>query len=293
MPILRAKNPFMLIVADSGSTKTDWKIWSKQHGENEIQTIGLNPYFVSGKDLTEVLQKHIHPYIDSSNVREVHFYGAGCSHSDKILEVESALSGFFSAASISVESDLLGAARALCGNDAGIAVILGTGSNSCYFDGNIIQKQLLSLGYVLGDEGSGAVLGKKILKAALSGEMPDHLHKTFQEQFPYEPSVMLENIYRQPFPNRFLASFAPFAIRHQDDTWVSLLIDQHLRDFFTNLVFIYPDYTRYPLHFTGSIAWNLKELINRLCEEFGITPGKFLEKPIEDLMKFHLNNYQD
>lgn len=283
----------MLIVADSGSTKTDWRIYDKPHGIQEIETSGLNPYFLSPREITAVLEKGLHPFIDRSKADQVFFYGSGCSHTDKILEIESALSDFFNCAEIAVESDLLGSARALCGDMAGIVGILGTGSNSCVFNGSQITHQILSLGYVLGDEGSGTVLGKKVLKAALSGAMPENLLQQFKNYYPIDADQALEKIYSEPFPNRFLASFAPFAIEFMKDEWMNKLIRDHLTDFFDQMITVYEDFQAYPLNLSGSIAWHLQPVIDGLCKEYKMSLGKVIMRPIDDLMDFHLQRDQE
>lgn len=282
----------MLIVADSGSTKTDWRLFDKRHGVQKIQTIGLNPYFLSVGEISSVLEKELHPFFNKADVAEVYFYGTGCGHADKIMEIEYALADFFLYAKIVVESDLLGTAKALCGNQPGIVAILGTGSNSCVYDGVKITNQLLSLGYILGDEGSGAVLGKKILKSALSGQMPDFLLKDLQDSYSILPNVVLQEIYRQPFPNRYLASFAPFATKHRDVKWMNTLLKEHLEDFFKEMVMIYDGYKNYSLNLTGSIAWHLQPLIEECCQKYEISLGKMLKQPIDDLLNYHLTLYQ-
>lgn len=282
----------MIIVADSGSTKTDWRIYDKQHGVKEIQTIGLNPYFVTSQDILNVLTKEVDPFINRMHVLDVFFYGAGCTHSDKITEIESALSDYFTSANIYVESDMLGTARALCSHSPGIVAILGTGSNSCVFDGKEIKEQLLSLGYVLGDEGSGAVLGRKILKGYFSGKMPKHLGSEFKVLYQLEPDLVLEQIYRKPFPSRYLASFVHFAIENMNDLWFRELLQIHLQEFFNEIIFVYEDYKKYQLHFSGSLAWHLKPIIEEMCSGYGIKPGKFVQQPIDDLLRFHLQQYQ-
>ena len=283
----------MLVVADSGSTKTDWRIYDKSRGLQEIETSGLNPYFLNQQEIIAVLEKGLHPFIDSSKADQVFFYGSGCSHNNKILEIESALSDFFNRAEIAVESDLLGSARALCGDMAGIVAILGTGSNSCVFNGSQIIHQILSLGYILGDEGSGTVLGKKVLKAAMSGKMPENLLLQFKKIYPIEAEKALEKIYSEPFPNRFLASFAPFAIEFMKDEWMHKLIRDHLTDFFDQMITIYEDFQAYPLNLSGSIAWHLQPVIEGLCKEYKMSLGKVIMRPIDDLMNFHLHQYQE
>lgn len=282
----------MILIADSGSTKTDWILLDECYNIQEIKTIGLNPYFVTSKEITSVLQHNIKPRLDETRIREVFFYGSGCNHEEKINEVRNALANFFVNANIFIGPDQLGTARALCGDQAGIVAILGTGSNSCVYDGQKITHQLFSLGYILGDEGSGAVLGKKILKAALSETMPGKLIEEFHHSFPEPPGSMLENIYSKPFPNRYLASFAPFAIHRSDDAWMHQLLRNHLIDFFEHMILIYPDYQDYSLNISGSIAWHLRSVILDLCLNYNIRPGKIIQRPIEDLADYHFQRYR-
>jgi len=279
----------MLIVADSGSTKTDWRVFDKLHSIREIQTIGLNPYFVTPLDVANVLAKELDPFINRKQVQDVFFYGAGCTHNDKILEIESSLADFFTEANISVESDILGTARALCGSAPGIVAILGTGSNSCIFNGKEITEQLTSLGYMLGDEGSGAVLGKKLLKAFFSGKMPAQLTDLLKQNYQLKPEFVLEQIYRRPFPNRYLASFVPFAVEHLNHYWINELVQKHVEEFFSEIILVYPDYKDYILHFSGSLAWHLKPIIEQKCRNHGVIAGKFVQQPIDDLLQYHLH----
>ncbi len=280
----------MLLIADSGSTKTDWRLFDKNHHIHDIVTMGMNPYFVTSHDILQAMKKDLHPYFDKDQIKEVYFYGSGCTHKDKILEVESALSEFFSKAVINIESDLLGTARAVCGDSPGIAGILGTGSNSCLYDGQKIISQLFSLGYVLGDEGSGAVLGKKILKSAFSGNMPAHLQEDFRKSYPESADSMLSKIYSKPFPNRFLASFAPFAILRMEDEWMKRLLRDHLNEFFMHMVAIYPEYQKYSLSLSGSVAWHLRLLIEEICSDIQMQPGKIIQRPVEELTAYHVRH---
>jgi len=291
--ILHPKNCMMLIVADSGSTKTDWRIHTKSHGIREIQTIGLNPYFLTVEEITLVLEKGLHPFLNKKEAARVFFYGSGCSHAEQILKIETALANFFSKADVSVESDLLGAARALCGDMAGIVGILGTGSNTCVYNGQKIVKQILSLGYILGDEGSGAVLGKKVLKSVLSGKMPKELVLDFKKDYPFSEDSILGEVYSQPFPNRFLASYAPFAVKHLKDEWMKMLIHDHFTDFFDQMITIYEDYHEYTLNIAGSIAWYLQPVLEELCMEYKMSLGNVIKRPIDDLVKYHLDHDQD
>jgi N-acetylglucosamine kinase-like BadF-type ATPase len=279
----------MIIVADSGSTKTDWKLYNNVHGVREIETPGLNPYFLTDNEIALILKKEVQPFLDESKVRKVFFYGSGCSHPDKINEIDSALSDFFTHADIVVESDLLGAARALCGDKAGIVAILGTGSNSCVYDGSAITNQILSLGYILGDEGSGAVLGKKVLKSALSGKMPHDLLSEFRKEFVISTEMILNKVYSKPFPNRFLATYAPFAVKNMDHEWMKMLLHQHFTDFFDEMITVYENFREHTLNLSGSLAWHLHSLLKELCAEYNMSLGNVISRPIDDLLRYHLD----
>ena len=192
----------MMLIADSGSTKTHWCLVDN-NGKKLIQTIGINPYQMNYEAIKEVLENDLFPFLSSETIKDIHFYGAGCSTDQKCNQIDSVLQDFFKTANIEVHHDLLGAARALCGHERGIACILGTGCNSCYYDGDEIKEQIYSLGYVLGDEGSGAYMGKLLIRDFYQNRMPADIQHLFQQDFNPVLEHILDNIYNQPRPNRY------------------------------------------------------------------------------------------
>ncbi len=278
----------MIIVADSGSTKTDWRLYDKKHGVRKLQTIGLNPYFVNQEKVCQVLEKDLVPFTNPKDVSEIYFYGSGCTHSERIREIEYPLTDLYSEARVFVESDLLGTARALCGKSEGLIGILGTGSNTCVYDGCTISKQINSLGYVLGDEGSGATLGKTLLKAYFENHFPYEIQRAFAEKYPLSLENALDMIYRKPHPNRFLASFAPFATEHKSDPFITELLTAHFDEFFTRMVIVYEEYRIYKLSLSGSIAFYFREFIEASAQKTHVEIGQIIIQPVDELMNFHL-----
>ncbi len=283
----------MILVADSGSSKTNWRLFDNKHGIRSVQTFGLNPYFVDAAGVTKVIDKDLLPYLDPRDVKEVYFYGSGCCDSDKIRTIEYPLRDIFRGADVTVESDLLGTARALCGNHEGLVGILGTGSNSSIYDGASFPAHINSLGFILGDEGSGAVLGKQLLKHYFEYKMPKELSDDFTHRYPLSLDKALTRIYREPFPNRFLSSFAPFASLHTNHPWMQTLLLQHFEEFFIHMVTIYQNYQRYGLYLSGSVAFAFKDMIETLADKFGIRLQKVIQQPIDYLLQYHLTNYQE
>ncbi len=280
----------MTIIADSGSTKTDWCLINAAGEVKTVQTTGLNPYFLDEDGVLNILKKDLYPFLDNKKVEQVFFYGSGCALPHKKQVLQYALDFFFMHADIDVENDLLGAARALCGAESGLVCILGTGASSCLFDGKQISERLPSLGFLLGDEGSGAFLGKRLLTASLNGELPDHLQKLFSQKYTYELSEILERVYRQPFPNRFLASFVEFLIEHKTDSFVKELVCSAFDDFFKKQVLRYTNYEKYPLHFVGSVSFSFSDELRKSAQNNGLTISKIEQTPLAGLLEFHKNN---
>ena len=219
----------MIGIVDSGSTKTDWCLVDHS-GEKRVRTAGINPYFQSEEEMAETLQTQLLPAMEA-----IYFYGAGCATETVNQKVEQAIRRFFPVA-VEVQSDLIAAARALCGHEAGIACILGTGANSCAFDGERIVEQVSPLGYVLGDEGSGAVLGKRLVGDVLKHQLSPVVEQLFFGETELTAAAILDKVYRQPFPNRFLASLVPFVKRHIDEPSLRLLVEDNFRTFFVRNV---------------------------------------------------------
>lgn len=278
----------MMLIADSGSTKTHWCVIDA-NGKKLIQTIGINPYQMNNEAIKEVLEKELYPYISSENIKNVHFYGAGCSTDQKCNLIDSVLHDFFKMATIEVHHDLLGAARALCGHEKGIACILGTGCNSCYYDGNEITEQIYSLGYVLGDEGSGAYMGKLLIRDFYQDRLPAEIHQLFIHEFNPVLEQILDNIYNQPRPNRYLASFSPFLLKNIDHPYVYELVRSSFDDFFSKYVLKFKEARNTKIHFLGSIAFHFNDVLKASAQKAGMQIGKIHDSPIEGLVDYHYN----
>lgn len=215
----------MILIADSGSTKTDWCV--VEHGQlvQQIFTKGTNPFFQSEEEISNEIATALIPQLKTNKFETVHFYGAGCAFPDKIETVRKAIAAHLQVSGeIEVSTDMLAAARGLCGHQPGIACIMGTGSNSCYYDGKNIVSNVSPLGFILGDEGSGAVLGKLLVGDILKNQMTPGLKEKFLEQYNLTPAEIIDRVYRQPFPNRFLASFSPFLVEHLDEPAIRELV---------------------------------------------------------------------
>ena len=276
----------MRLIADSGSTKTDWLGGNEKISYPIIQTSGINPFHQSPENIKHILIHELLPHLPKEITwDEIYFYGAGCT-SEKSKLLKDILQSLFPTTHIEVQSDLLGAARALCGNQSGIACILGTGSNSCFYDGQNIISNISPLGYILGDEGSGAVLGKRLVGDCLKQQLPPKICHTFMETFGLTPATIIEKVYRQPQANRFLASLTPFLSAHRDIPEIHQLLISCFTDFFRRNVMLYP-YKQHTVHFIGSIAWHFQEEVKEAAKDLDIQTGLFIQSPIEKLKEFH------
>lgn len=278
----------MILIADSGSTKTDWRLVADKKEILSCQTIGLNPYFVHQEMVINALKTS--PLIEFvDKVKAIYFYGAGCSSPAKQLELSSYLASFFSAAKINVDHDLLGAARALCKTSGGMVAILGTGANTCLYDGKQITHNIPALGYVLGDEGGGVSLGKLLIKMVLHKKLSSSLLGEFEKSFPdLTINIILDKVYQQPLPNRFLASFSPFIAQHKSHSEIKQLINSCFHQFFSEYIVFYPNYKNYPLHLVGSIAYHFKNEISEVANKYDVKIGDVLQQPIDELVEFHI-----
>lgn len=280
----------MILIADGGSTKTDWRLIKEGREYKQIQTSGFNPYLVGSDEIEEILWKELQPYIDNNAVSTVYYYGAGCSTPVKTMLVENAFEKIFSNARLYISHDLLAAAHALCGDEEGIAAILGTGSNSCYYDGKDIIDGIFSLGYFFGDEGSGAYLGKQLLTAFLHKELPDEIAQKFSEKYPMTRESMLDAVYTKPAPSRFLASFSNFINENRSHPYIYNLITEAFRAFYKYQVCCYAKHKEVPVHFVGSVSYHYRDILSNVGMEFGITTGKFIKAPIDGLVEYHHEN---
>ena len=280
----------MILVADSGATKSDWVLINNNGDHARFQLVGLNPYYVDTKEIGDILSKELIPFIENKAVKKVFFYGAGCSSVYKCMTVEDALIKLFKNAEITIESDLLGAARALFGEEEGIACILGTGSNSCYYNGSKIVENVMSLGYFFGDEGSGAHMGKLFIKDYLLGKLPKEINDAFKKEYNYSRDNILDAIYNLPFPNRYLASFSEFYADNFSNKYIFDLVTNSFREFFINQIEQYKKHKDIPIRFTGSVAYYFEALLRQIAIEFEVNVGKILRSPIDALAEYHERN---
>jgi glucosamine kinase len=280
----------MFLIADSGSSKADWILTSLNSGTLlEFRTSGINPFFLSEKEIIRILVNtlEIQPYV--KDVREIYFFGAGCSSPDRREVVTNALSHIFRNAFVNVENDLAAAVYATCGDSEGLSCILGTGSNITYFDGKEIHPGNHGLGYVLGDEGSGTYFGKKLITSYLYGTLPPHLHKAFKEAYHLNKATVISQVYENPAPNFYLASFAKFMSEFKSDPFIIEMLKEGFNEFIETNVKAYPNYNQLTCNFIGSIAYHFQDTLKEVCAANQVQTGKILKHPIEELNKFILS----
>jgi N-acetylglucosamine kinase-like BadF-type ATPase len=274
------------LIADSGATKAEWTLV----GNGKTKTIftqGISPYFLNTIQIKDLLQKELAPKLKNSKVDEIHYYGTGCANPNNIKVVKKALEQVFEGATIGVQSDLMAAARAVCGHEKGIACILGTGSNSCYYNGKKIVKNSPGLGYVLGDEGSGAYLGRKVIQYYLYRTFDEDLMARFDATYVTTAVEILENVYKKPLPNRYLAGFAKFLAENRGHYMVENIIEDGLNDFFFNHLCKYRETWTLPVSFVGSVAFGFKDVLKDLCNAYELELGKIIKNPMSGLLEFH------
>jgi glucosamine kinase len=279
----------MILIADSGSTKTEWReVTDGVAGRSYIST-GINPFFVTGEEIISLLRKEI-PDMEGSTASRIFFYGTGVSSAAKAEIVRGALFSFFGTGELFIGSDLLGAARSLCQTDPGIACIIGTGSNSCYYDGKAIVSNVSPLGYILGDEGGGAVLGRKLVSGVLKKQLPGIVIENFFKAYPYTPAGILDNVYNMPFPNRFLGQFTRFIADNIHVPELQAIITSSFDEFMIRNVLQYPEARKFPVHFTGSIAYHFRPFLEELLTKYRLQSGLFTLTPMENLVRYHIQN---
>lgn len=279
----------MILVADSGSTKTEWRVIKNGIPQYSLISSGINPYFLSAEEINHLLKKELSS-ISEYSFDIIYFYGTGCNSESKINTVRDALNRFFSAEEIRIGSDLLGAARSLCQTEPGIACIMGTGSNSCYYDGSVIVSNVSPLGYILGDEGGGAVIGRKLISAVLKRQVPDQVIELFFDTYRITPAEILESVYMKPFPNRFLGQYARFISSNINIPELQEIIITSFEEFIKRNVLQYPESGFLPVSFTGSISVHFRVFLEDLLTRNNLTPGIFTLSPMDDLIKYHINN---
>ena len=281
----------MKLIAESGSTRTEWALVEDNHLVQRVFTEGLNPFFQTRREISRSVRLELPESFFKKKLDQVYYYGAGCSSYEKKNILGASLVAQFKTP-IQVESDLLAAARGLFKCEAGIACILGTGSNSCFYDGKIIVKNVKAAGYILGDEGSGAVLGKLFLADLLKGLAPKELANEIHEKFRISVNDVMESVYNLPFPNRFLGTIAYFLGDYMDNEYVYNLLTNNLRSFFNRNVCQY-DYINYPIRFVGSLAYAYPDILQEVAQEFGVEIDVIEETPMNGLIEFHSMNIEE
>ena len=278
----------MILIADGGSTKSAWSRLDDAGNRVNFNTEGYNPDFVDTPTIAASLDRSLPDTLPREQVRQVFYYGAGISSAAKAEVVGAAMRQIFPNADVEIEHDLLAAARALLGHESGFAAILGTGTNSCLYDGRKVTRSVDSLGYFLGDEGSGSYIGKRLLRDFLRGQLPKGLEEAFRAQFPeLDRNGILDRLYNQPLPNRFLASFSKFCYDHNNFSYCREIVLDGFEAFFRNLVTKYPRFQEHTFNCVGSVAYNFRDALEEVCRRHGMPMGRIVRAPIDNLVRFH------
>lgn len=280
----------MILIADSGSTKCDWFLTDESGHSHSFNTIGLNPYFHDELFITVAIRQNKELNQWAPSVKNVYFYGAGCSSAALNEIIHKALHTVFINATIEIDHDMVAAAYATYDGKPCISCILGTGSNSCYFDGENVSEEVPALGYILGDEGSGSYYGKKLLSMYLYNQLPQHLHEILKNNYQLTKDEIITNVYMKPNANVYLASFMKFLSQHKSDNFVREMVYDGMLHFLKNHVCCFKQHKEVPVHFVGSIAWHFQDLLYLAANDLGIKIGRIIQKPIEELGKYHFNN---
>ena len=275
----------MNLIAESGSTRAEWVLVEDSVVLERVFTEGINPYFQNRREISRTVRLNLPELFFKKKLERVYFYGAGCNSESKKNILSASLVAQFKSPII-VESDLLAAARGLFKNESGITCILSNGSNSCFYNGTEIVKNVRPAGYILGDEGGEAVLGKLFLADVLKEVAPPRLIRDFYDTFRISADNILESVYNSPFPNRFLATVSYFLSEHLNEDYVYALFTKNLRDYFTRCVCQY-DYKNYPIRFVGSFASKHSDIVEEIAREYGIKIDLILESPMSGLIEYH------
>lgn len=278
----------MKLIADCGSTKIDWCVIDGSKLVKQVFTTGMNALMLTEEEMQQRIADELMPEIKGLEITEIFYYGAGCISEEVCGHVANALrANIPDAKRVEVATDLLAAARALCGNRPGIACIMGTGSNSCYYDGEVIADNVSPLGYILGDEGSGAVLGRLLVGDVLKKQLPESLCAKFLKQYELDRLEIIRRVYKEPGANRFLASLTPFLIQNIEEPAIHRLVLNAFKSFFTRNIANYPSYKELPVNFVGSIAYYYKDVLAEAAASVGCRIGTILKSPMEGLISFH------
>ena len=274
----------MILIAESGSTKTDWILLGSKGVIKRQQTLGINPYHQNKSSIINIISS----LNQFDSISKIFFYGAGCAVDEKKQIIKDALLEIFPGANCEINSDVLAAARSVCGIEKGIACIIGTGSNSCLYNGENIEHNVPPLGYILGDEGSGAVMGKKLIADILKNLAPKEIKSAFYKKYELDYGEIINKVYKEEAPSRFLAQFTVFLSENIHSPYVSQLVKKSFSEFFERNIKQYDNHTSLPIHFIGSIAFYFKNELQIVAKETGLSLGKIQQSPLEGLIQYHL-----
>ncbi len=281
----------MILIADGGSTKADWIALDNDKNEVfRVRTLGLNPAVVTQNELRNRIVNMFQLMDVKEGVTEIHFYGAGCGTPKPSAILKSVLQTVFIHAKVNIEEDMLAAVYAASGNKPAIVCILGTGSNSCYFDGTSVHMKTVSLGYSVMDEASGNYFGKLLLREYFYGKMPKRIANKFEEEYNLDADVIKYHLYKQPNPNRYLASFAKFMFEFKEDKYIKKIIKRGFNEFFKYRILPFGKTTDTPIYFIGSIAFYFSEILEKVAKKNHLSIAGILQRPIDNLLDFHKNN---
>ncbi|MBU8892422.1 MAG: ATPase [Bacteroidales bacterium] len=280
----------MILVADSGSTTTDWVLLDHEKIISSFKTSGFNPYFIQSQDIYKEVKSKTPKIFEVNEITNIYFYGSGCSSDEMNKIVYDGLKQFFTKSIIEINHDLLAAARALFMNESGIAVILGTGANTCLYNGKEIVENIPSLGFILGDEGGGDYMGKLFITDFLYGNIPEDISSKFSDKYKLSTSIILHKIYKESFPNRFLASFSEFISLHKTNSYMNNIIKKTFRKLFEIHICKYQDYENKKIRVTGSVGFHFKKQLTEVASEFNLKIDHVEKNPVLRLAQFHLLN---
>ncbi len=275
-----------ILIADSGSTKAEWCLINGKK-RKKIFTQGMSPYFLNTSQIQQILATELKKALKNNEPDEIYYYGTGCANPENVRSIRKALKATFPTAVLHVDHDLMGAAKALCGNEKGIACILGTGSNSCYYNGKKVVKNSPGLGFILGDEGSGAYMGKKVVQYYLYNTFDPDLMDRFNAKYNTTSVEILDAVYKQPLPNRYLAGFVSFLVENRGHFMIENIIEDGFNDFFFNHLYKYRESWTLPIHFIGSVAYGFRDILKEMCDSYELQLGRVLKNPMDGLIKYH------
>lgn len=276
----------MILLAESGSTKTQWCLVDDKRIEMLVNTPGINPFILADTEI-ETIMRPVLSGLDQVHVEKIYFFGAGCSTPNTIHRIKIALVNIFDCKNIEIDSDLKAACLALAGNQTGIIGLLGTGSNSCVWDGKSMVARIPSLGYILGDEGGGVSFGKQLIADFLKNQMPDQIKEQFAQKYSVSTEYVLERVYRSPMANRYLAGFAPFIDEHIDDPYCRSIVHKKFKAFFERNILHYSEYGQYGLYFCGSIAYYHRDILHEISSRSELNIKNIVKEPINDLALYY------